>query len=294
MKKFDKLLSERKIVLLDSAMGTRLQELGLDSGNECGELWNLGENRAKVEQVHRENIEAGSDIVTTNTFGANTLKMAHYGLVDKILEINKSAAEAAVSAASGRALVAGDFGPTGEILDQWGGSRSADEIIAAYEPQVEGLVQGGVDLFILETFMDVEELLLALKAIRSKSDLPVIASMTYQKNAGEIRTMWGMTPAEVAARLSSEGVNGIGANCGLGSAEMVEIVKSYSDSTTLPVVAQPNAGLPEVVDGKTIYGESPSQMASRARELAAAGAKIIGGCCGSTPEYIGECKKILS
>ena len=293
MKKFDNLLSERKTVLLDSAMGTRLQELGLDSGNECGELWNLGENRAKVEQVHRENIEAGSDIVITNTFGANTLKMAHYDLAERVLEINKSAAQAAVSASAGRALVAGDIGPTGEILDQWGGNRSADEIVEAYGPQVDGLIQGGVDLFILETFMDIAELLLALKTVRAKSDLPVIASMTYQKNAGEIRTMWGMTPTDVATRLGSEGVNGIGANCGLGSAEMVDIVKSYADSTTLPVVAQPNAGLPEVVDGKTIYGESPSQMASRAGELVTAGAKIIGGCCGSTPEYIGECKKIL-
>ncbi len=281
-------LNEKGMLLLDSAMGTMLQRAGLNSGEECGELWNVQpEDRGKVLDIHRANIEAGSDIVITNTFGANPRKLTHYSLSDRAREINKAAAQIAAEAAGSKALVAGDIGPSGEILEDWGGTVSRQDLIDCFRTQVEGLVEGGAQILALETFMDIEELLCALEAVREVAgDIPVLGSMTFGSTPGGIRTMWGLAPAEVATKLESAGVQAVGANCGMGSDNMLAVVQEMAGATSLPVAAQPNAGAPQIRDGVTVFDETPEQMALFAVRFRDAGVKILGGCCGSTPEYI--------
>ena len=286
-------LSER-VLLLDSAMGTMLQRSGLKSGLEAGELWNIEEDKKnKVLEIHRANVEAGSDLIITNTFGANRFKLGHYDAAGRVRELNSAGARLACEAAGEEVFVAGDIGPTGEILEQSGGERTADEIRSVFEEQVSGLLEGGVDLFILETFMDVAELKLALESVKAACDLRVIASMTFQSTAGRLATMWGLTAEQAARKLTEAGADIVGANCGLGSSEMVQVVSGMAQGTELPICAQPNAGLPELVDGETVYRETADQMAEKAMELTAAGARLIGGCCGSTPEFVAAAKEKL-
>jgi len=286
-------LKNKGMLLLDSAMGTMLQAAGLKSGEECGELWNLDHNAEKVLRVHRANVEKGSDIILTNTFGANPLKLAHYGAADQVRQINREGAQLAHAAAGEKAFVAGDIGPTGEILEESGGTATREAVRNAFQEQVAGLLEGGVDLFILETFMDIEELKLAVEAIRKNSSLPVIASMTFQANPAGIRTMWGLTPEEVARELTEASVDAVGANCGMGTRQMLQVMQEMARGTELPLAAQPNAGTPEVRGEMTVYPETAEQMAELAPEFKAAGVKILGGCCGTTPEYIAAIKDKL-
>lgn len=291
--KFAEKLKRKGILLLDCAMGTNMQKAGLKSGEECGELWNADSNRDKVLQLHRSCVEAGSDIIITNTFGANPIKLTHYRASDRAEELNREGARLACRAAGDKVLVAGDIGPTGDILEHWGGTRSRDEIRTGYERQVTGLLEGGVNLIILETFMDVEELLLAFEAARKLSELPVIASMTFEAGPNGMRTMWGMTPEQVAQRLEEAGADAVGANCGMGTRDMLQVAVEMVKGTSLPVAVQPNAGVPELCGGKTFFPETAEQMAEVAGEFKAAGVKILGGCCGTTPEYIASVKSRL-
>ena len=287
-------LEKKGILLLDCAMGTSLQKAGLKSGEECGEFWNADSNRDKVLQVHRSCVEAGSDIIITNTFGANPIKLAHYGASERTEELNREGARLAREAAGEEVLVAGDIGPTGDILEEWGGTRSREEIRSGYERQVAGLVEGRVDLIILETFMDIEELLLAFEAAgKLASGLPVIGSMTFEASPGGIRTMWGLTAQQAAQRLEEAGLDAVGANCGMGSRNMIEVTGEMAKATSLPVAAQPNAGVPTVSGGETFFPETAEQTAEAAGEFKAAGVKILGGCCGTTPEYIAAIKRRL-
>jgi len=288
-------LAQKGLLLLDSAMGTMLQQAGLKSGEQCGELWNIdGPGSEKVFAVHRANVEAGSDIIIANTFGANPLKLARYGAAEQVVEINRAAVKLARDAAGEDTLVAGDIGPTGEILEDWGGTRSRQEIRAAYELQVQGLLEGGVDLVALETFMDLEELLLALEAVRSGSpSMPVLASLTFSRGPGGVRTLWGLTPEQAAEKLGEAGADAVGANCGMGTKSMLEAAGRMAKATSLPVAAQPNAGSPVVSNGETFYEESAEDMAALAPEFKAAGIRLLGGCCGSTPEYILAARNIL-
>lgn len=286
-------LKRKDILLLDCAMGTNLQKAGLKSGEECGEFWNADSNRDKVLQLHRSCVESGSDIIITNTFGANPIKLAHYEASERVEELNREGAKLACEAAGDEALVAGDIGPTGDILEHWGGTRSREEIRTGYERQVTGLVEGGVNLIILETFMDVEELLLAFEAARKLSELPVIASMTFEAGPNGMRTMWGLAPEQVTQKLEQAGVDAVGANCGMGTRDMLRVASKMVKATSLPVAAQPNAGAPEMRNGETFYSETAEQMAAVAGEFKAAGVKILGGCCGTTPEYIAAVKSRL-
>jgi 5-methyltetrahydrofolate--homocysteine methyltransferase len=281
------------ILLLDGAMGTMLQKAGLKSGHEIGELWNLDHNRDKVLQIHIANVRAGSNVIISNTFGANRIKLEHYGAADRLARINIEGARIAREAAQGGTFVAGDIGPSGEILEQWGGTISADKLRGVYEEQAAALAEGGVDLFALETFMDLEEIKIALEAVKKVCDLPVLASMTFQASPAGMRTMWGLTPQDTARGLAAAGAEIIGANCGLGIREMIKVVSGLAEGTDRPVAAQPNAGAPEMVDGATVYRETAEQMAGFTPELAAAGARLIGGCCGTTPEYIAAAKRNL-
>jgi len=284
---------QSRICFLDSAMGTMLQKAGLRSGHELGELWNTDENSGKVLAVHQANVAAGSDIIITNTFGANRFKLAHYGVADQLARINREGACLARKAAGNTAFVAGDLGPTGEILEQWGGNVAASQVRESFAEQAAALAEGGADCFILETFMDLEELKLALESVKGAADLPVVASMTFQQSAGQLRTMWGLTPREAAEQLTAAGADIVGSNCGLGSDEMVRVVREMARGTKLPIAAQPNAGAPELRGGETVYPETPEYMARKARELVSAGAGLIGCCCGSTPECIAAARAEL-
>ncbi|MFC1544751.1 homocysteine S-methyltransferase family protein [Gemmatimonadota bacterium] len=289
------MVRERRMLLTDSAMGTMMERAGLISGQQCGELWNVDPGgRSKVLDIHRANVEAGSDIVIANTFGANSIKLAHYGLESRTEELNRAGAEIAVEASGGKALVAGDIGPCGEILEDWGGSLSRKQLVAAFTRQVRGLVDGGVQMVALETFMDVEELLCALEAVREVAgDVPVLGSMTFGNTPGGLKTMWGLSPTDAAQRMDSAGVQAVGANCGMGSEDLLKVAAEMALATELPVAAQPNAGAPEVRDGATVFPESPEQMAGYAVRFKEAGVSILGGCCGSTPEYIAMARSKL-
>jgi 5-methyltetrahydrofolate--homocysteine methyltransferase len=288
-------LNEKGMLLLDSAMGTMLQSVGLTSDDKCDALWNVDpEGRSKILQVHRANVDAGSNIIIANTFVSNPRKLAHFGLEDRTEELNQAAVEIAVEAADGRAIVCGDLGPSGEILEEWGGQASRQELVDAYSRQVEGMVAGGAKMVALETYMDVEELLCTLEAVRTVAgDIPVLASMTFGDTPGGIRTMWGLSPADVAGKLESAGVQAVGANCGMGSDIMLVVSQEMAGATSLPVAAQPNAGAPRMQDGVTVFDETPGQMAEYAVKFRDAGVKLLGGCCGSTPEYIAAAGKNL-
>ncbi|MBW7997533.1 MAG: methionine synthase [Candidatus Glassbacteria bacterium] len=288
-------LDRQGMLLTDSAMGTMLELSGLVSGSECGELWNIDPaGREKVMAIHRANIEAGSDIVIANTFGANPFKLAHYGADGKTEEINRAAAEIAVEASADKAVVAGDMGPSGEILEEWGGGASRDKLREGYARQARGLVDGGVRMIALETFMDVEELICALEAVREAADdIPVLGSMTFAGSPGGIRTMWGLSPTEAAQRMESAGVQMVGANCGMGSEDMLKVTAEMALATELPVAAQPNAGAPEVRDGVTVFPETARETAAYAVRFKEAGVRILGGCCGSTPDYIAAARSNL-
>lgn len=288
-------LAENNILFLDSAMGTMLQSAGLTGADTCGELWNVEPGgRSKILEVHRANVAAGSDIIIANTFGCNPRKLAHYGLEERTGELNRASVEIALEAADGRAVVCGDMGPSGEILEEWGGNVTRQALVDAFTRQVEGIVSGGAGMVALETFMDVEELLCALKAVRDVAgEIPVLGSMTFSNAAGGMKTMWGLSPSEAARRLEAEGVQAVGANCGMGSDNMLAVVKEMAEATNLPVAAQPNAGAPEMRDGVTVFDETPEQMAEFATRFRDAGVKMLGGCCGSTPEYISAARKAL-
>lgn len=275
-------------LVCDCAMGTMLQGLGLNAGNELGELWNLSEHRVKVQSVHRANVEAGADVILTNTFGANPFKLAHYGVEDRLGDINRAGVRIAKEVAGANVFVAGDVGPSGEILEDWGGTRTKEELYEGFKQQILALAEGGADAIIVETMMDLEEAKLAVSAAKAHSDLPVIASMNFSRTQDGFKTLWGVSPADAAEGLLSAGADVVGANCGITIEGMVEVIRGMRAVTDAPLIAEPNAGQPEVVEGQTIYRQTMQEMAEHIGALRAAGADLIGGCCGTTPEYTRE------
>ena len=275
-------------LVCDCAMGTELQKLGLKAGEELGELWNLGEDRVKVQSVHRANVEAGANVILTNTFGANPFKLAHYGVEDRLGDINRAGVRIAREVVGADGFVAGDVGPSGEILEDWGGTRTKEELYEGFKRQVMVLAEGGADAIIVETMMDLEEAKLAVSAAKEHIVLPVIASMSFSKVQDGFKTLWGVSPADAAKGLLSVGADIVGANCGITIEDMVALIRGMRAVTDAPLIAQPNAGQPEVVDGQTIYRQTMQEIAGHVRALREAGADVIGGCCGTTPEYIRE------
>jgi len=269
-------------------MGTELQKLGLKAGEELGDLWNLSEDRVKVQSVHRANVEAGADAILTNTFGANPFKLAHYGVEDRLGDINRAGVRIAKEVVGADGFVAGDVGPSGEILEDWGGTRTKEELYEGFKQQILALAEGGADAIIVETMMDLEEAKLAVSAAKEHTHLPVIASMAFSKVQDGFKTLWGVSPADAVEGLLSVGADIVGANCGITIEDMVEVIRQMRAVTDAPLIAQPNAGQPEVVDGQTIYRQTMQEMAGHIGDLRAAGADVIGGCCGTTPEYTRE------
>jgi len=286
-----KKLESGQILLGDGAMGTSLQSRGLEPG-QCPESWNV-EHADQVAQIIAGYVEAGSDIVETNSFGGTRYKLGHYGLAEQAADINRIAAQLARQAAGTDCFVAGSVGPTGELLKPLGPAEP-DEIYAAFKEQVVALADGGADAICIETMMAMEEALEAIKAARENTDLPVIATFTFDKTRkGEYRTLMGMTCAQVAEQLTSAGVDIIGSNCGGGIDQLVEICKEMAQHTDKFIMIQPNAGIPEIVDGQTVFKASAQDMAAKVDQLIENGANIIGGCCGTTPEHIKAFRKVL-
>jgi 5-methyltetrahydrofolate--homocysteine methyltransferase len=287
----DELLQEREVLLVDGAMGTELFGRGLGSGDPP-ELWNV-EYPDRVRAVHDDYIAAGSDIVLTNSFGGTSFRLKLHGLQGRVVELNKAAASVAREAAkvSGRrVLVAGSMGPTGELLEPMG-TMTPSSCAAAFAEQAEGLTAGGADLLWIETMSHLDEVAAAVEGARSVSDLPICATMSFD-TAG--RTMMGVTGAEAVARLGALGVTAIGANCGnnLPDTEAaVAEMRALADGVHL--VSKANAGMPEWHGAELRYSGSPEVMAAHAVRQREAGVRIIGACCGSSPEHVAMMRKVL-
>ena len=277
---------EKKPLLLDGAMGTMLQENGLKSGN-CPEEWNNIKPEV-VKKIHGDYLKAGSDIMLTNTFGANSIKLHSFQKEKEAIVINEIAVNLCIKAIKEsdtigkEVFVAGSIGPTGGILEPYG-NLSAKEVYESYKEQVEALNRAGVDLIVLETFYDLEEIKTALRAVKENSDLMVFASMTFDKN---LKTVYGITPEKAVLSLERERADGIGANCGTGPETLLEVLKIMKKVCSKYLLVEPNAGLPELIDGQISYPATPEHMARFSMKFAELGVNIIGGCCGTTPLHI--------
>ncbi len=283
-------LVTRKRLVSDGAWGTMLQARGLRPG-ECPELWCLT-RRADVMDVARAYVAAGADMIKTNSFGANRFKLAFYGLSDRAGELSEAAAAISREAAGDR-IVLGSMGPTGLIL-MMGDVPEAD-IYAAFREQAAGLMHGGADVCLVETMSAADEAALAVRAAREATDLEVACTFTFQRTqTGEHRTMMGLSPADAARAAVEAGAHVVGANCGQGMAEMAEIVAEMRTAVPgHPILVHANAGLPHNVNGVDVFPETPEIMAARVREVLRAGAVIVGGCCGTTPDHVSAMAKVV-
>ena len=265
-------------ILTDGAWGTQLQARGLPVG-ACPDEWNLSQPD-KVESVARAYVNAGSRVILTNTFGANSIRLAEFGLVDKVAEINRRGAAISKRAAGKQALVFASIGPTGKMLVA--GDVTEDEVRAAFTAQAEALKAGGADALVIETMAELEEAQLAVVAGKS-TGLPVVACMTFDTGG---RTMMGVAPEQAARQLTEAGADVIGSNCGNGIEAFLPICQALRAATKLPIWIKANAGQPEYENGRVVYRITPEQFASHVPALIAAGANFIGGCCGTTPDHL--------
>jgi methionine synthase / methylenetetrahydrofolate reductase(NADPH) len=280
MKTLAELLADGRVHVADGAMGTMLYGRGMFL-NVCYDELNLKQPDV-VRDIHRDYVRAGAELIETNTFGANAVKLAHWGLAQETERINTAAARLAVDAAGERAAVIGAIGPLGIRIEPYG-EMSVDEAREVFALQVRGLLAGGVSGFVLETFSDVSELRAALEAVKAACDLPVIAQMTVGTDG---KTHYGTDPETFGPRLAAMGASVIGVNCSVGPHGVLEAIEKLSRVTSCPLSAQPNAGLPREVGDRKIYMASPEYMASYARRMVEAGARVVGGCCGTTPDHI--------
>jgi 5-methyltetrahydrofolate--homocysteine methyltransferase len=296
MNDFRKRLAAPGVLITDGAWGTELARRGLPAG-VAPESWNI-ERPDDVRAVAAGYVAAGADVILTNTFGGTRIKLAKTGLDAKAAEVNRLGARLSKEAAlvpsererGDRALVFASIGPTGELVEPLG-ELTEDAAVAAFAEQVRALVAGGVDGFCIESFSDLVEAKAALRAVRSvgathASPLPAVVSLTFEKGARGYATMMGVTPERAAKELEAAGADVVGANCGVGSAQAVDIARLMKSATSLPLWIKPNAGLPRLVGGQTVFPESPEEFVANVREIVRAGAKFVGGCCGSTPAHI--------
>ena len=283
-------LSERikqGIFIIDGAMGTQLFAAGAAAGS-CNDYLNI-KSPEIVETVHKTYLDAGCDAIITNTFGANKYILTRHGHADKVSEINTAAAKVARKAAGDQQYVLGGLGPCGDFLEPIG-LVGPDELKAAFTAQAAALAKGGVDGFIIETMTAVEEMAIAVEAVKSVSDLPVFASFAYDPAGDGFKTMMGVSAGQAVEKITGLGIAAIGFNCGtLDMDGYVKLAAEYAAALTgssIILLAEPNAGRPQLIDGKAEYTLSPQEYAEAADKIKAAGAKIIGGCCGTTPEHI--------
>ncbi len=281
---------ERGVFLLDGAMGTQLLARGVEVGT-CTDYLNV-QSPEVVCEVHRAYLDAGSDAVLTNTFGANRYALGRHGLGGEVAAINRAGAKVARRAAGEERYVLGDIGPSGDFLEPLG-TLKADELKRAFAEQAKALMAGGVDGLIVETMTALDEVRISIEAAKSAAgNLPVFASMSFDKVGDGFKTMMGVDVESAVAGMLAAGADAVGFNCGTAALDeyvelaekLVAAAKSASDEVL--VFAEPNAGKPELVDGKAVYRVSPEEFAAAAKKIHAAGITIIGGCCGTTPEHI--------
>ena len=276
-------LAKKKTVIFDGAMGTMLMAAGLKAG-ESPEMWNV-EKPSVVTDIHRKYYEAGSDVVHTNTFGGNALKLADRGLSDKMEIVNEQAAKLAREACPAGKLVAGDIGPTGKLIKPLG-DLSVEQAEEAFFRQAQALLKAGADLISIETMFSLEEALTALRAAKRIGNVPVIAALTFNRTKKGFFTMMGEGVTQAVSALEGAGADVIATNCSLGSKDMIDLTKELRAATKRPILIQPNAGKPVTQKGVTFYQQSPAEFAQDGREIKSAGADMIGGCCGTNPEFI--------
>jgi homocysteine S-methyltransferase len=283
MKSFLDAIDDR-VLVCDGAMGTMLYAKGVFI-NKSFDALNVTQPDL-VAEVHQEYVRAGADVVETNTFGANRIKLGSFGLADKLYAINQQGARIARHAADDRAYVAGAIGPLGIRIEPWG-KTGVDEAREYFREQAQALADGGVDLFILETFRDLNEIGAAIDAVRSVSDAPIVAQMTTEEDGN---TLDGTPPERFAPELEKRGATIVGVNCAVGPAPMLDTIERIAAVTPLKLSAQPNAGKPRDVEGRNIYLCSPEYMASYARRFILHNVRLVGGCCGTTPDHIRQIK----
>jgi 5-methyltetrahydrofolate--homocysteine methyltransferase len=277
-------LARHEILVGDGAWGTELMKRGLPAGQPPE--WFALERPDVIEQVARGYVAAGADLVTTDTFGANVFRLRLHGLDMRCEEINRAAVEALRRAVGGKALVSASVGPSGQLLEPFG-DTSPGAIESAFTQQVRALAAAGPDLVCIETMSDLTEATLAVKASKAVAPgLPVIATMTFEPTPRGHFTVMGVSVGNAVKGLEAAGADVVGANCGTGIGDMVGVAEEVARATRLPVLIQPNAGLPESRGGETVYRETADTMASRVPELLELGVSIVGGCCGTTPDHV--------
>jgi 5-methyltetrahydrofolate--homocysteine methyltransferase len=277
-------LKAGEILVSDGAIGTLLWDYGLGSG-EPPESFNL--NRLDVlEEIALRYLDAGADIIQTNTFGASPVRLSLFSLDDRTEEINRNAVLAAKKAAKDRAYVAASCGPSGKLLKPYGDAEP-EEIYLSFVRQIKAIIQAGVNAISVETMTDLTEAKLAIEAVKAVSaSTPIIAAMTFDPTPKGFHTVMGVSIEEAAQGLEEAGADVIGSNCGNGIENMIKIAREFKKHTRLPIIIQSNAGLPEMQGDKPVYPETPDYMAEKAKELVLLGVSIIGGCCGTTPQHI--------
>jgi len=275
-----------RILVCDGAMGTMLVSKGLPPGG-CPEEWNITHPKVVIG-IHRAYIAAGCDIIETNTFGANAIKLSHYGLEKEVCRLNEAAVKLARQAAGDKVFVASSVGPIGKILEPYGELKK-EEAYDVFSEMVISQTDAGVDAIIIETMSDLEEARLALKAAK-KFGVPVICTLTFDRGG---RTMMGVKPDDAARVIEDEGADAVGTNCGIGPEDMIGVVEIMKKATRLPLIAQPNAGIPRLEGLKTVYDALPEVIGEYTARFIEIGVSIVGGCCGTTPAHIKRIANIV-